>query len=388
MPKREKAIKEIIDQLGYLHSKIKLNNYANYYDINITSEDFFCKLLNLVFDYKLEDLNKTEKNAKAVDLIDKENKVAVQVTVTNKREKIQKTIDKFLEKYSSSEFKRLIILILGDKKKYTSPFISKTFSFDKDKDILCIKDIVEKIIEKDIDKLEEILKFLDNEIFFKKKNSMEEKVIKIFEKVVDDLSQLQYGGLTNACPSIGEEKFEKIKKIKFFISKQIIPQTAYSFEKYREHLLYILNYIITIVDECFDFKDGAFPKYDFIKRYNPKTGFDPEHEKVDYIYNLKAEFLCLLVVDLYATINLLKAILLEEYKYSGTYHQFSSSVLGPLFDNNPIFVYKNRKLIEDHFMKIDIDFLTTNDLKNYRYFLITNLKDIENFPTWYPSLYK
>lgn len=55
-------------------------NHQNLYDINIHSETFFCGLLNVIFGYNLENINDSEKNFPSIDLEDKLNRVAIQVT--------------------------------------------------------------------------------------------------------------------------------------------------------------------------------------------------------------------------------------------------------------------------------------------------------------------
>lgn len=51
-----------------------------------------CDLLNLTYDYELENLNREKMNYPGIDLGDRYNRVAVQITSESDREKIEKTI--------------------------------------------------------------------------------------------------------------------------------------------------------------------------------------------------------------------------------------------------------------------------------------------------------
>ena len=68
--------------MSVLESYIRLSNKINMYDINIVSENFFCNLLNVLYDYKLINKNREERNAAGFDLISRENRIIIQVTRT------------------------------------------------------------------------------------------------------------------------------------------------------------------------------------------------------------------------------------------------------------------------------------------------------------------
>jgi hypothetical protein len=72
---------EIIQWFGTWMSMIKFHNAETYYDINKSGEDISRQLLNKLYDYQLEDLNKTAKNYPGLDLGDtQKGLVAYQVT--------------------------------------------------------------------------------------------------------------------------------------------------------------------------------------------------------------------------------------------------------------------------------------------------------------------
>lgn len=109
---KEIYLKEVAGSLALLSKEVTILNAVNLYDINIVAEDFFPGLLNLVYGYKLKNANYLEKNAPAIDLFDKINKIAVQVTSDNSSKKINHTIEEFNKNESYKIYNRLVILIL------------------------------------------------------------------------------------------------------------------------------------------------------------------------------------------------------------------------------------------------------------------------------------
>jgi hypothetical protein len=110
-------------------------------------------------------MNRIQKNYPAIDLGDYTNRVCVQVTAQNSSAKIQKTIDKFVEKGLSEDFDRLIILIITEKKNYTKEFGTEyTFAFDSANDIWDIDDLLGFIEGIEIEKAEDLKTYLAKEV--------------------------------------------------------------------------------------------------------------------------------------------------------------------------------------------------------------------------------
>lgn len=165
MLSKEIYLKEVAGSLALLSKEVTILNAVNLYDINIVAEDFFPGLLNLVYGYKLKNANYLEKNAPAIDLFDKINKIAVQVTSDNSSKKISHTIEEFNKNESYKIYNRLIILILTQKKKYTTEFNTDgKFVFDKTKDIWDVEDLMKDIRELDTDQIKGISRYLSKEL--------------------------------------------------------------------------------------------------------------------------------------------------------------------------------------------------------------------------------
>jgi len=164
MMKKEIYIKEIVSALAQLRLQVEILNCVSLYDINIITEDFFVGLLNLIYGYKLKNLNMVEKNTPAIDLGDEKNRISVQVTSDNSSTKIKETIRKFIEKQSYLKYDRLIILILTKKKKYKTTFNTQNkFNFNCAKDVIDYEDLMKTIRGKDVKELKNLNEFLIDE---------------------------------------------------------------------------------------------------------------------------------------------------------------------------------------------------------------------------------
>ncbi|TXI62533.1 MAG: hypothetical protein E6Q46_08770 [Flavobacterium sp.] len=171
MSDREKYIKIISDHFSIWEVRLQNLSSLNLYDANSFSEYSIAELLNLIFGYKLENLNKLKMNFPAIDLGDKMNSLCVQVTSTKSGKKIQLTIDKFLQNKLDKEYSELFIVILGKKQKSYSSFKNlDTFQFDADNQILDFRNLLSIIQSKPIATLEKISKILQSE------NSTEQKI--------------------------------------------------------------------------------------------------------------------------------------------------------------------------------------------------------------------
>ncbi|MCQ3973381.1 MAG: hypothetical protein DPW09_08060 [Anaerolineae bacterium] len=161
------------DFLDYINQKLSTlqvyignNGAMGLYDSHIIAEDFVAELLNIIFDYHLENLNFTaQKNQVSIDLADSVNGVSFQVTSQTDRGKIEETINNFVSNGLYKRYPKLIFLILGKKKRY-KPFSGHEgyFDFDHKKHILDFKDLFKQIRGLNLKKLEDLKEFLRAEI--------------------------------------------------------------------------------------------------------------------------------------------------------------------------------------------------------------------------------
>ncbi len=160
----EKQIKRCSELLYKLCDDVQRLNSLNYYDIDISSEGFFIHLLNIIFNWNLKNENFTAKNVAAIDLADKENRIAIQVTSNDSAAKIRKTLKCYREKKLYEQYDRLIIIVIKKRKQYTAEFdsaVQDQFDFDKGKDIFTIDKLIQKIQDLGYLKIAEICEYLE-----------------------------------------------------------------------------------------------------------------------------------------------------------------------------------------------------------------------------------
>jgi hypothetical protein len=153
-------------------------------------------LLNLIYGWELENLNTRIPNAKYIDLLDKKNQKAIQITSQNDSEKIKKTIKGFFDTHCNQGFELKVLLIAKRKKDYRTDFtFNGKYKFDAKKDVIDIEDILKEIKNKDLSLIQQISEFLTKEFGASEKlkhlpfNKIPEP--KGFIGRRDDLSQLQ-----------------------------------------------------------------------------------------------------------------------------------------------------------------------------------------------------
>lgn len=162
---KAKSFETIVTNLNILRYIIVSKVRNGLYDVNKRSEDFFKGLLNLVYDWELENLNKETLTYPGIDLGSKKDKIAIQVTSQPKREKTERTIALFDEHSYSDTYDRLIMFNITSKVKHSKEFEPKTINFDKEKDMLDIDDVL-TFIERNVQtpKIKQIETYIKQEI--------------------------------------------------------------------------------------------------------------------------------------------------------------------------------------------------------------------------------
>jgi len=170
MSKKKNEINKVINLLVRWIAEIQASNALSYFDINKVSEGTSMKLLNLIFNYKLSDLNLVKVNHPGVDLGDQENGVAIQVTSQTTAGKIRYSLDKFyengLDKVYRDGLKMFVFSFLKKNTKKFKGYEKYETRFDLNKDVINLRDLVkeiEKIYDSDFDKFKIIYNFLNDE---------------------------------------------------------------------------------------------------------------------------------------------------------------------------------------------------------------------------------
>ena len=102
---------DYIDERLNSHSlQVRRSGKLNHLSLNVHSENFYYLFLNLLYGWKLSNLNDKLQNVEAIDLIDQENKLIVQVSAINTKDKIEKSLEKkSVADYSGYAFKYVLI---------------------------------------------------------------------------------------------------------------------------------------------------------------------------------------------------------------------------------------------------------------------------------------
>lgn len=166
--RREEDIRYISRCLSYLRAEVETLNSMNLTDINVHAENFFRDLLNLIYGYKLRNINIDEMNTAAIDLGDTSKKIALQVTSTNALKKTTDTVSKFIAKGLQNTYDRLIILNIRSKSEHREETIGENgvFTLNTRNDIWDKDDIVRHVTDLPTEKIAEIANFLRKEMVF------------------------------------------------------------------------------------------------------------------------------------------------------------------------------------------------------------------------------
>lgn len=173
MLKRKELHGKVCDTLANLTCSIRLRSAGGDLGTNYAAEDFYCGLLNIVMQkeypgLRLENLNSRKNNFPAVDLGDEKQGIAVQITTTEKRGKINHTLSEFFTHGQDAVFsKRLIILVIGKKDELKSDFKilkEKDYGFDYKQDVWDTDQLGKEIAKLDLETMEKLYEYLCEQV--------------------------------------------------------------------------------------------------------------------------------------------------------------------------------------------------------------------------------
>jgi hypothetical protein len=143
-----KYLEEIVEILNNFKSEVQTFSALGFVNINKHSENFVKRLLNLSYNYELENLNKGKSNFPGIDLGDTSESIAYQISATKKSEKIDETLVKCLKYNHYNTFKIINVFILTNKQSsYTIKTVTEPhFSFTPELNIMDFNDLY-RIIE-------------------------------------------------------------------------------------------------------------------------------------------------------------------------------------------------------------------------------------------------
>jgi len=163
--KREEALRIVTERIAWLATLCDVRGAIHLFDSHTISHDFYCHLLNEIYDLKLEVMDRIQANFPAIDLGDETNKRSFQITAEKGSEKIQTTLDKYIRHDLVTKYGKIRILIIGKKQgSYESVKVPTGLDFVPDDDIIDTKGLVKVIEGLSTEKLEVIADIVQAEI--------------------------------------------------------------------------------------------------------------------------------------------------------------------------------------------------------------------------------
>lgn len=163
---------------------VQVDTKGNLMSLAVLSEDFYVEFLNILLDLNLRNENDTEQNISGIDLLDRDHRVAVQVSVTcapqSIRKKIQGSLDKF-DKPDDSLWQFYFVPITEKSPDLTKGFrLPEGLAFNIKNDVLDISQIMKRA--KGIDKLRALSELVD-----KYGKTLPNQTENIFANIKEDL---------------------------------------------------------------------------------------------------------------------------------------------------------------------------------------------------------
>ena len=155
-------IDQLSDQLALLVVKTKNDIRSNLGSTNVAAETILCGLLNRMYGWNLVNANSISQNYPGVDLIDEGKNIAVQVTSTCTKAKIQNTLEKAGK--LGVTFSRLIILLISDETPGPALRTCTDPSYHGSMEVWSIPDVFRAAKELDMDQLKKLTAYMDDEL--------------------------------------------------------------------------------------------------------------------------------------------------------------------------------------------------------------------------------
>lgn len=183
--------------------------------------------MNLIYGYELKNANHLEKNAPAIDLIDQKNRIAVQVTSDNSSTKIKHTIEEFNKSQAYHLYDRLVVLILTQKKKYSSNFDTQgLFSFEKARDIWDVEKLIKDIRELETAQIKNVSDYLSEELYNKYYSVRETQAGEV-DTIIDLIEYIsQHRKVNKDRETTVDPEYKIYKRFKNFADKLITEYTT------------------------------------------------------------------------------------------------------------------------------------------------------------------
>lgn len=165
MLQKEENLKKIVERLESLRREVEEKGRLSLLDVHTLCENFIKELLNRVYGLNLADLNERKRNHPGLDLGDRINGIAYQITADGSTAKIQDTLAQCVESKLYKEFSKIRVFVLTTKKKSSSLiWPGKLFKFSYKDHVFDFSDIYSKLKRLNAKETEKILAFIESEL--------------------------------------------------------------------------------------------------------------------------------------------------------------------------------------------------------------------------------
>jgi len=208
---RSKYFDYISEKLSALAVQIEMQGKLNVLNLHNHSENFYMHFLNMLFGWKLENVNNIKLNVEGIDLRDdhKERKIIVQVSATATKAKIESALSKDLSVYPGYCFKFISICKDAEKLRkgvYNNPH---KLLFAPNTDVHDIKSLLAVIGSLKIDNQYAIYNFIKKEL------GIEADLTKMESNIAKVINILANEDLSAIAGEYQTKSFEIERKIDF-----------------------------------------------------------------------------------------------------------------------------------------------------------------------------
>ncbi len=165
--RRKNYFDYISEKLDILSIRVRNRGKLNILDVHMHSENFYRDFMNILYGWSLENANSRLQNIEAIDLIDDDEKLVIQVSATATKSKIDKSLSKkSMEGYAKKGYTFKFISIAESaaqlrQQKYDNLYHIK---FNPIMDIFDIQSLEKDVFNLEAEELEKVYQFIKDEL--------------------------------------------------------------------------------------------------------------------------------------------------------------------------------------------------------------------------------
>lgn len=187
---RQKAFNSISRVLAITRYDIEQRQVINEYGLNIHAENYFRDVFNFVYEFNFVNDNFDSQNSACVDLVDKDRKLAYQITTTKRKEKLENTFRALKkEKYKNYTIKIFFLLDKSNPSKKNIEEFKKEYGINLNECLLDYTDLIKEINNLETNKLIE----LDNKYFKNNTENYTDEIVLnlVFKHLIQNYSTIK-----------------------------------------------------------------------------------------------------------------------------------------------------------------------------------------------------